>query len=1068
MARSFFKRTGLTVAAAAIVAMCMPNALHAQQEVDDAALEIEFAYLERLEAMGFVNIAEAVLKDIESKFPSAKVQIKVKKLAQLLGRGKFDEARAQIAKEPDQDSAEVWGMRCSMADYYFAYGKYDESFEEYNKFFKKFAGNPPEALRKMYNESYYKFTQMLLMLGKDLEALDAYEAMRKSNSGMPTQMKRQVAFENAELLVRLAEEMPAKKDEYIRRASPIVEQILWTQDLWFARSVALLAHIKVVNNDLEGAKDVIKDNMPMIKQMDKQLMAQGEEVGQDFSRLSPLAESRYLVGKMLHDEAKRMVEAGKTTGADADRIKTLLLAGDPNAMTEFANVYIRYPASSWAPDAGSRIEEIKQMANDLLGLTPKLNITEEQRENVAQKQFENASLAFNQNQYEAAIEAYLLVINQYPAEERSIKGIGNMIKSAAKLVATTQDEDQKTYFRLLENMLIGHLAETFHEKPVLILEAAGNEMLGLAQFYRDSNMTAQADKVQELFYTNYSSHSLAAQLLMGDAEKLFAEGDIEGALKKFEILAKNYKKSNASIDALKRMADCYNKLGDAKSEIKARKAYYERIAAKKKPSHELVLAKYLYSRSLKVYAIAEMRAGKVALEEEKKLKKEAPVEQEKADATEDTPAEPAEVADASEEQEEKAPELTPMQRISMAQKQMSVVLKEYNTIEKWLSPETIEKYQKSTKESEMNQTILESLLFDKAQIYSSLYSKDEAKLLSYKLNSIEQYRKLREQFPKSKNMPMILMQLGTLLSSVKQGDEAKDNASMDEAQKVFAELAEKYPDSNEAKNAHFVQGKTLIELGYRTQGIAALKKMFENAKQYSAGQIYIAAEELFESKDYETAMEGYSLAIEKAEGNDSVVAPSVYGQAKVLRAQKKYEEAVKVLDKFQNDYPKSYLLLNVLDLMSECGIEAARNEKDVQKRVELFNASMSAIKLVRQYRGTTAKAIAEADLQMGRILETYAEIAKKWDDKKREDEYTGRASSQYQKIILSANIEDAEVLPVLEEALFRDIPISLKLGLFEEAKEDCEKYISLFPKGKYLSKIMLFKTQADQGLISQQ
>lgn len=1065
MAGSFLKKTGLTVAATLVVAMCMPNALNAQQEMSEEALAIEFLYLERLEAAGFANIAEAVLKDIETKFPGAKVQIKVKKLAQLLSRGKFDEARAQIAKEPDQNSVEVWGMKCSLADYYFAFGKYDESIAEYESFFGKFKGNPPEELRKIYNDSYYKFAQMLLMLNRDEDALKAYEAMRTSKSGMPSSMQRQIAFENAELLVRLAEENAAKKDAYIKRATPIVEQILWTQDLWFARAVALLAHIKVVNNDLDGAADVIKDNMPMIKQMDKQLMAMGKEIGQDYSRLSPLAESRYLVGKMLHDEAIRLVEAGQTAGADGEKIKKLLLAGNPNAMTEFANVYIRYPASSWAPDAGQRIEQIKQMANELFGLNPQLNITEEQKEAVANKQFDNASLCYNQNQFEAAIEAYLLVINQYPEEERSIIGIGNMIRSACKLALTVQSEEDKAYYKLLENMLIGHLAERFHDKSVLVLEAAGNEMLGLAQFYRDNNMSAQANNVQNLFYENYSSHSLAAQLLMGDAEKLYGEDQIEEALKFYTILAKNYTKSPLSLDALKRMADCYNKLGDSKKEIKARETYLKRVAAKKKPSHELVLAKYLYARSLKAFAVAEMRAGKLALEEEKKAPAAAPAEQ--AEEAENAAPEAAEGDAENQEEVVVKKQLTPIQQIAQAQKYLSAVIKELNEIEKWLSPETIIKYQASTKEAEMNQTILESLYFDKAHVYSSLFSKDEAKVLSYKLSSIEQYRKLREKFPESKNMPMVLMQLGTLLSSVKQNDEAKDAKSMEEAQAIFAELAEKYPESNEAKNAHFVQGKTLIELGYRTQGVAALKKMFENAKQYSAGQIYSAAEELFTSKDYVTALEGFDLAIEKAEGNESIITPCVYGKAKVLHAQKNYEAAVKVLDEFQAKYPKSYLLLDVLDLMSECGVEAARNEKDEKKRIELFNSSMKAIKLVRQYRGTTAKALAEADLQMGRILEIYAEIAKKWDDKKREDEYTRRASGQYQKFIMSANVEDAEVLPFLEEAYARDIPISLSLELYDSAKEDCEKYISLFPKGKYLSKIMLYKTQAEQGIVSQ-
>lgn len=1065
MAKGLFKKTGLTFASALVVAMCTTATLNAQQEYNAAALEIEFYYLECLEKNGFANIAEAVLKDIEAKYPSAKVEIKVKKLSQLLSRGKFDEARAEIAKEPDQNSAEVWGMKCSLADYYFAFGKYDNAFTEYKSFFDKFAGNPPEALRKIYNESYYKYAQMLLMLDRDDDALKAYEVMRTSKSGMPAHMKRQIAFENAELLVRLAEENPAVKDEYIKRASTIVEEILWTQDLWFARAVALLAHIKVVNNDLDGASDVIKDNMPMIRQMDKQLMDIGEAEGQDYSSLSPLAESRYLVGKMLHDEAIRMVEAKQTTNEDKEKIKKLLLSGDPNAMTEFANVYIRYPASSWAPDAGLRIEAIKQMANDLLNLQPKLNITDAQREAVAQKQFENANLSYNQNQFEQAIEAYLLVVNQYPDETRSINGIGNMVRAACKLSLTAQTPEDKEYYKLLEQVFMGHLAERFNDKGVLVVEAAGNEMLGLVQFYRENNMTANADNVQQLYYENYSSHSLAAQLLMGDAEKLYKEEKLEEALKLYEILAKNYTKSSLCLDALKRMADCYNKLGDSINEIKARDLYYKRIAAKKKPSHDLVLAKYLYVRSLKTFAMAEMKDARIALEEENKNV---------ASKEEEQVSEEEEVA-ANDEQEEEGKQLTPQKRILRAQSYFRRVIKELNTIEKWLSEETISQYQSSTKEAEMNQTILETLYIDKAHIYNSLISDKKEELLVYKLKAIEQYRKFKENFPKSENMPMVLMQLGTLLSSVKQDDEAKDAAAMEEAQAIFTELAEKYPDSNEAKNAHFVQGKTLIELGYRTQGVAALKKMFENAEQYSAGQIYLAAEEIFESKDYDLAQEGYLLAIKKADGNESIIIPSTFGQAKIYSANKQYADAVKILDEFQQKYPKSHLLLDVLDMMRECGIEAAREEPDVNKRIELFNNSMNAVKLLRQYKtkgmkeDQANKASVEIDLQTGRILEIYAEIAEKWNDTKRADEYIRRASGQYKRIIMAAEKyqKTKEIRPVLEEAFARNIPISLKLELYKAAKSDCEQYKELFPEGKYLNQIIRYEVQANQRINSQ-
>ena len=118
---------------------------------------------------------------------------------------------------------------------------------------------------------------------------------------------------------------------------------------------------------------------------------------------------------------------------------------------------------------------------------------------------------FNQNQFEASIEAYTLVVQSKPMDERSILGIGKMIRAANKLSLTIESEDDRLYYKILESTFIGHLAEYYNYNAhgnTLIIEAAGNELLSLAQYYRDSNLVAQADEVQQLYYKNYVKSSM--------------------------------------------------------------------------------------------------------------------------------------------------------------------------------------------------------------------------------------------------------------------------------------------------------------------------------------------------------------------------------------------------------------------------------------------------------------------------------------------------------------------------------------------------------------------------------
>jgi len=148
---------GIAVAAAA-------GSAPAQDFRNSPEFRREIDYIEKLTEARMTDYAALVRQDLEKKYPEAGTILKTLRLEQTLQLGKFDEAMAMIAQEPDPESPDVWAMKLTVADYHYARGKYKEALSAYNAFFEKYKAAPPASLATFYKESYYKFAQMLIFL----------------------------------------------------------------------------------------------------------------------------------------------------------------------------------------------------------------------------------------------------------------------------------------------------------------------------------------------------------------------------------------------------------------------------------------------------------------------------------------------------------------------------------------------------------------------------------------------------------------------------------------------------------------------------------------------------------------------------------------------------------------------------------------------------------------------------------------------------------------------------------------------------------------------------------------
>jgi tetratricopeptide (TPR) repeat protein len=313
----------------------------------DPALQLELEYVRGLQELQLPEYADLVIGVIKTKYPQAAAEIKVLELRGLLEQGKFDEVKAIIAKQAQQDSNETWAMKIALADGFYAWGKFPEARGIYEAFFKRYPQEPPPAINDFFMQAAYKYAQMLVLVGDRKGAVGAYRTALRAK--MERYVSRQLIAELAELILTVAEDAPAaERTTLCAEADKLACDLLWQNDLWFGRAVVIRAHVELLKGNADGAAKMIADYRPQLKEIDDALKAEAAKGKEDLTRLSPMAQCRYLLGVIMHDKA------GKILGAGGDKKEALdLLIGKTEAKTgkradgayqHLINVFVLYPS----------------------------------------------------------------------------------------------------------------------------------------------------------------------------------------------------------------------------------------------------------------------------------------------------------------------------------------------------------------------------------------------------------------------------------------------------------------------------------------------------------------------------------------------------------------------------------------------------------------------------------------------------------------------------------------------------------------------------------------------------
>jgi len=568
------------------------------------------------------------------------------------------------------------------------------------------------------------------------------------------------------------------------------------------------------------------------------------------------------------------------------------------------NVFLKYPESTWAAQAGELADKIENFAIEKYQAKIKKQVTPEMVAQVRQAQWREAGDKMLDGDLKGGVAAYLELLGKYPEALDSVSAIEQVVNGYLDLLARSKVEGgrlkvegDEEILRLELDAIEGYLAERFSgaaDRQVMM--TAGDAVQRTAAKEKERAQIARAAALQKAFIANYREHPTAATIAAAMANGEQKEGRYAEALEIWKLIGRYYTNSTYYATSLWQMSTCYGKLGETDEQLAAMKAY---VAVEpntlRKLQSQLALAQ-LYQKDGfdRLKAVDE---GEGEGEREQALK-----------------AASAKIVRGIQQFQDFA---------KKADEQMA-------------NPAT------SAEDKAKYAELKDSALFLVGECWSRM-KKPEEKLASFRQRSAKALEEYVAAYPDGQWTKIAYVKLGMIYTALGDLEKSKD---------ALGRLSRNFPDSQEAKNAKPALAKSLIEMGMKKEGTEIYAAMLDTDGAYSANQFANAGEALIEAKSWELADRAFEKAIRTAATNQqSVVARARIGQANALYRQKRYAEARESLDLFLANEKMSRMSIaaDAWMLLAEVASEQGRTEKDADLRSKHFGTAVGAVKKLRNY-----------------------------------------------------------------------------------------------------------------------
>ena len=1015
--------------------------VRAQEVAEEAAQAVDpelaesVKYIEELVNNGFSDFAEPLIAETKRKWPDSDAMLFAIEIRGLLSMGRFDDAEKRIASLPDRRSTKFWAARLEVANNLIVRGRKADGVAVYEEFFKLFP-KVPKDIAEFYNQACYNYGQHLYNDRQYAKAAARYEELLKSLK-KTSDIWLDIASQTAKIYLKLADDASGSaRKEWIAKADRIVSMLLWRNDapVFFGMAVSMKAHLAELKGDMKRAESIIEEFKGQLTDIHDQLVESDPDGSKGYVKLSALPECLYLQAKLLWKAAQAEWKKPKR---DDEAVKSLLFGARKDgrrdghgAFNLAVNVFVNYPQSAWAAEAGELSEEVRAFAEKNYQAKIKTTVSKEAIARARAQQFKNADELFGSDRCREAADAYYEVLAKYPELHESAVAVGRLVSCLQDLVAEEKDEAAREALRMECDAVENYVTERFAgAADRLVMIAGGDAAATAAAKEQERKEYGRADALYTRLFLNYTDYPNSAPLCQGRAVKFQKEERYLDAIKYWEIIEQCYTNNTVQyVPAIAQLAYCWGKLGDTGRQVAYLNKYLpiEKVAINRLTA-QMMLAQMYQRQGLEILSGADTNATEAAV----------------------AAAEKAGCA------------------------QIIRAIKQFVDFSKQAGNAIAD--QGTTKVDREKYTYLrEAALFLTGDCYRRI-NRPEKALEAMRKRAVDSYQQYIDAYPEGRFVKSAYVQLGTIYTAM--GDMERSRAALDA-------LSRKFPESDEAKNAMPRLAKNLIEMGKKREGTDIYAQMLRTDGKYTAGQFLNAGEALIEAKSWDLANQAFEKAARMAATNQfSVVAKARLGQAKTSFKQGALVEAREALDLFLQDpkLSKMQIAADANFLLVEVASAQGKVEKDPDLRRKYFGAAVGALGKVRAYWKKTRPQWEQdrLDLMSGDVVIRRMEAERAMGLEDEALETCGAAASKFQVFIqahspsesLPFDKMDAGSRDNLEEAYAKLLPLMVDLLKGQKDPADrklqadkvvelAEEYERYYPNGKSKTTVVNSKNQA--------
>lgn len=954
----------------------------------------------------FRDFAQTIVDSVREREPSAADRLKVIQAELFVKDRKYEEAE-KLVQEMGISNPKAQAIMLSLAIGYYNAGKTDQSIKLFDDFFAQYQDGKvptdPDVLR-FYQNAANMYAQIREGMEDFAKAADCYE--RVANSTDDTDLKREMQFRQAQAWAKAAEFSDGEaRAEALKKCKKICNDITWGGlDITFVNAVVVLANAQIIEGDSAGARSTLDEYWDSIKQVDDMLedynMAKDE---------SPLGGARSLRGKLYRQEAD----------AVADNVQQALPLYS-KALTEYYNVFVKYPKGPYGANAGLEAKAIKDILETKYGKKVEIDLPDNLQAQAAGTEFSMADSLFKKGDYEKARDEYLRVLAQFPeAGDLSVRALAQLNKSYAYL------NDP-----LMVKVVSDYIGERFGRR----FSVAPRALVAIAELYRKGDTgispdAAFAEQLYNVYLANCPEDEQAGAILWFLGGTATTAGETDKANTYFNRIIAEHQNTKEYPLALSRQAWGAYANHDYAAAIEGLRLYLKDTDGQATPLRAnamFALADCLRRTS----ADAEHEAGvadkaaaaaKVQATELLKASKEAAASDPEASAAHRSAA--VEAANTFKEKTAAAAAAR-----TTADTNFKEAVRQFQALVAGLD-QHLEDYGRKAEEQAKNKTLLEQARF---WLAFTLSQKNDPR---YQGLAVKQLTDFTNLYPSSALNPRALKLKGSLQLAL------KDPA----ANETFETLANKYPKTDEGKNAQYARISGALDLNLIDQAREAANAMISSPSSYSLEQFARVGELLLEKEVWTEAAKAYGIVRDRlselpAEKRRSVEQRALFGIGLGLYETGDFEASQKALAELMEKYSKTALFYKANYVLAQAAF--ARGDTE---------AATASLNNILRY-ATDNEIINDASILMAQ-------------NQIKQDDLVG-ALSTYKRLELlnSYNMQGDRQRIQIHDALLQAVELEEKMPDDTSLIETVNRFLEIFPTDPRASELTGKLRRAEQRL----